>query len=107
MSDESGLAFQIEGRTYLLDDFELGELEWLEEQFDGMAIEEAVKARPMKAAVCVVYIVRHREDESFTLEDARKLKLTVFDDGAENGGPPPKPARAAGSSRRAKSGAAS
>lgn len=108
MSDDtSGLAFQIEGRQYALDDFQLGELEWLEEQFDGMQIEEAIKARPMKAAVCVIYLVKHREDESFSMEDARKMKLTVFDDStSENGGPPSRPAPRA-SSRRAKSGVAS
>jgi hypothetical protein len=113
MADEpvdDGLKFVIEGKEYAFDDFELGELEWLEDELDG-DILQALRERPMRASVRFLYVIKHRENPEFTLEDARKLKLTIFDEvehqnGNGNGAtsdPPTKPRR----STRAKSGATS
>lgn len=105
MPDQNGISFLIEGKEYQLDDLELGELEWLEEEL-GANIEEAIKSSPMKAAVRVVCLVKRREDPSFSLDDARKLKLTIFD-GDQAAADPPSGAGKPASSRRAKSGATS
>lgn len=65
----------IEGKEYELDDFELGELEWLEDHL-GKPIADFAVLNSMKAAVGLIYLVRRREDPSFTLEQARKMKIT-------------------------------
>lgn len=93
------------GETFSIDDFELGELEWAEDQI-GMDLDDATS---MKQALCFVAIVKRRENPGYTMDDARKEKLTVFDapEQAENGTPgrPTKAARAA--SGRGKSGVTS
>lgn len=93
------------GETFSIDDFELGELEWAEDQI-SMDLDDATS---MKQALCFVAIVKRRENPSYTLDDARKEKLTVFDapPPPKNGTParPTKAARAA--SGRGKSGGTS
>lgn len=77
MADE-GMKVFIEGKEYALDDFELGELEWLEDELGSLEDERAM--RSMKAAVRFVTVIRRREDPDFSLDDARKLKMSVFDE---------------------------
>jgi len=67
---------QIEGKTYAIDDFELGELEWIEEEMDCPLDEISMSS--MKAAVRFVYVIKRRDDPDFTLDDARKLKISIF-----------------------------
>lgn len=78
----------IEGNSYDLDDFSLGELEWLEEHL-GKPITDFQMLNSMKAVVGLIYLVKKREDPAFTVEQARGMKITaVFapdDDGAEAG----------------------
>jgi hypothetical protein len=75
------LQVTIEGKVYSLDDFELGELEWAEDQI-GMALEEAT---PMKQAVVFVAVIKRRDNPDFTIHEARKLKMSVFDEPKANG----------------------
>ncbi len=75
------LSITIEGTTYRIDDFELGELEWVEDQL-GMAIDEAT---PMKQAVAFVAVVKRRENPDYSFDDARKIKLRMLDEPARNG----------------------
>lgn len=86
MSDT--LTIHIEGKAYAIDDFELGELEWLEDEL-GMTLDE-VNWSSMKAAVRVVYLIKRRDNPEFSLEDARKTSLRVLTDEEE----PKKPAGA-------------
>lgn len=69
---------QFEGKTYAIDDFELGELEWLEEELDCTLDE--LNPSSMKAAVRFVYLIKRRDNPEFTMDDARKLKVSVFAD---------------------------
>ncbi len=71
----------LEGKVYKIDDFELGELEWLEDEL-GCTLDE-IPATSMKAAVRFVYLIKHRDNPDFTMDDARKLKVSVFDDPEE------------------------
>ncbi len=90
------------GITYSIDDFELGELEWGEDAI-GMDLDEATS---MKQALVFVAIVKRRENPKYTLDDARKEKLTVFDAPEQKGnGAPARPTKAArAASGRGKSG---
>lgn len=102
MADE-GMKIHIEGQVYDLDDFELGEMEWLEDELGSLADEHL---RSMKAAVRFVTVIKRRENPEFTVDDARKMKLTVFDEPKpEKAKRPTKAARAA--STPAESGASS
>ena len=75
MSDDT-MSIQLDGKSYSIDDFELGELEWLEDEL-GSTLDE-INPSSMKAAVRFVYLIKKREDPEFTLDDARKLPLNVF-----------------------------
>ena len=70
------MSIQFEGKSYEIDDFELGDLEWLEDEL-GCALDE-INPNSMKVAVRFVYLIKKRDDPSFTLDDARKLKLGVL-----------------------------
>lgn len=72
------MTIQFDGKSYSIDDFTLGELEWLEDEM-GCALDE-INAGSMKAALRFVCIIKRREDPEFTLDEARKLKLSIFDD---------------------------
>lgn len=93
------------GDTFSIDDFELGELEWAEDQI-GMDIDEATS---MKQALCFVAIVKRRHNPGYTIDDARKEKLTVFDaPPQQKNGTPARPTKAArAASGHGKSGATS
>lgn len=98
------LQVTIGGETYSLDDFELGELEWAEDQI-GMDLDEATS---MKQALLFVAIVKRRDNPQYTLDDARKEKMTVFDAPEAPNGAPARPTKAArAASGRGKSGASS
>lgn len=98
------LTITFDGKEYTLDDFELGELEWLEEELgiffaDIGSDDQAQRViQSMKAATRLVYIIKKREDPEFTLDEARKLKLSVFDAPQQNGNGkrPTRAAKAAG-----------
>lgn len=67
-----GMTIELEGQSYELDDFELGELEWLEDELGGLSED---KLTSMKATVRFVYLIKHRDNPEFTLDDARKIKV--------------------------------
>jgi hypothetical protein len=101
VADDDGIRVHFEGRTYPLDEFTLGELEWLEEHL-GASMNDVQVLQTMKAAVGVVYLIKRRDDPAFTLEQAREVKLATLDapdtseDAEEPGaGPPRRPTRAA------------
>ena len=92
------ITLTIEGKKYDLDDFELGELEWLEGYIDAPLMEEG-RLFSLKTMVGFVYLVKKRENPAFTIEEARKIKLSVLgsdEEDADNGKPakrrPTKPA---------------
>lgn len=76
MSDE-GIRVHFDGRAYPLDEFTLGELEWLEEYL-GSPLNDA-ELTTMRAAVGVVYLIKRRDDAEFTLEQARETPLAKLD----------------------------
>lgn len=75
---DNPLSFQLEGKTTTIDDFTLGELEWLEDEC-GASLDK-VDFSSMKVAVRIVYLLKKREDPDFTLDQARELKLSIFDE---------------------------
>jgi hypothetical protein len=89
----AGISISIEGKAYDLDDFELGELEWIEDHIGAPLSDEQVLTS-MKALVAFVYIIKHREDETFTIEQARKIKLSTLEDRSD-GAPKKRPTKAA------------
>lgn len=95
------LTFHLEGKTHSIDDFTLGELEWLEDEL-GAALDE-VSFTSMKVAVRIVYLLKKRDDSKFTMAQARKLKLSVFDEAEANGNGRPTSA-AKGGKRKSASG---
>ena len=88
-ADSDELTITFEGNTYRLEDFELGELEWLEEElgiyFNEIGVDpDATRAiQSMKAATRLVYVLKRRDNPEFTLEDARKVKLEAFETPAD------------------------
>ena len=50
------MTIQLDGKTYSLDDFELGELEWLEDEL-GAPLDE-INPSSMKVAVRFVYLIK-------------------------------------------------
>jgi hypothetical protein len=99
LAQDSGITIHIEGAEHRLDDFELGDLEWLEEYL-GTTLDDNAAMNSMKAAVGLVYLIKRKDDPSFTLDQARKVRLSVFDAPEETGNGkakrrPPKAAKAA------------
>lgn len=68
------LAVIVDGKQYDIDDFELGELEWLEEHI-GAPLMDGESVFTIKAMVGFVYLVKKRENPDFTLDEARKVKM--------------------------------
>ena len=96
---DSGITVTLEGKQYALDNFSLGDLEWLEEYL-GTTLDDEDAMKSMKAAVGFVFIIKRQEDPGFTIEQARNAKLSVFDEPAPNGHKPKakrRPTKAAGS----------
>jgi hypothetical protein len=76
------ITITMEGKTYDLDDFELGDLEWLEEHV-GRPLMDDNAMFSMKAMVGFVYLIKRQENPQFTLDEARKIKLRVLGDADE------------------------
>lgn len=74
MADTS-MTFEFEGKSYALEDFPLGDLEWLEEELGPLPDADFTS---FKAMTRVVTIIKRQSEPDFTLEEARKLKLSVF-----------------------------
>jgi hypothetical protein len=92
---DDGMKVHFEGRTYPIEEFTLGELEWLEEHV-GTRLDDNEAMQSMKAAVGVVYLIKRREDPTFTVEQARETPLAKLEGEppqAEAG--PKRPTRAA------------
>lgn len=90
--DDDQITITFEGKTYTLDDFEIGELEWLEEELgiyfnDIGRDEDTTRAiQSMKAASRLVLVLKRRDNPEFTLDEARKTKLRVFQAPPESNG---------------------
>jgi hypothetical protein len=82
-----GVKVHIDGKAYDLEDFELGDLEWLEEYL-GASLSDNQALNSMKAAVGFVFIVKRRDDPGFTIEQARKVKLAAIDAPEDEPGAP-------------------
>lgn len=85
----------IAGKTYEVDvdDLELGEIEIIEDVCD-CAIADVDWGR-MNATRAVVYVLLHREDAAFTMDDAKRVKVGAL---AE----PEEPAKANGAKPRSR-----
>jgi hypothetical protein len=59
----SDITIKIDGKAYELDDFTLGDLEWLEE-FLGGSLNDPATMNSMKAAVGFVYLIKPQDDPS-------------------------------------------
>lgn len=92
MADDSNIRLSIEGKNYDLDpdDLELGEVEIIEDLM-GAAISEVDFTRA-KAVTALVYILKRREDPKFTLDMARRVKLSAIGEQQEPARPTKKAA---------------
>jgi DNA polymerase II large subunit len=72
----SGVSITIEGQAHSLDDFSLGDLEWLEE-YVGKPLDDLANLSSMKALVGFVFLVKRRTDSTYTVEQAREVKLAT------------------------------
>lgn len=99
------LAVLLDGKEYEIDDFELGELEWLEDHIGHPLDGEDLVS--IKAMVGLVYLIKRRDDPEFTLDDARKVKMGTLgpsDDDTEEKPSKKRPTKARGSSTAAPTG---
>lgn len=69
-----------------LDDLELGEIEEFEE-LSGVSIAQVQSGLPAKAVTALVWIVKRKTDPNFTLEMARKVKLSDVDFAEDDANP--------------------
>lgn len=74
------MRLEINGKTYALDpdDLELGEIEVLEEVCD--APMDSIDFSRAKAMRALVFLMVHRDDESFTMADAAHIKVGMLRD---------------------------
>lgn len=82
----------IDGKVYRFEDFALGDLEAFEDAMGGTL--DTINPNSIRASLWLVYLARHSEDASYTLDQARAEKLSVLiDPGVEDEGndPPTKP----------------
>jgi hypothetical protein len=84
----------IDGKAYTLDDLTLGELEALEDHMSlPIAQIDLNSARAMKF---LVWLLKHREDNTYTLQQAGDIKITdLIQPAAEDEVPPPADGEAA------------
>jgi hypothetical protein len=62
-----------------IDDMDLGELDDIEEIAGPEASALMMSGRmTAKALIAVAYVVKRRDNPSFTIEDARKIKVTAL-----------------------------
>jgi hypothetical protein len=78
MADEDTVIV-IDGNTYSMnsDDLELWEIELLEETMDT-ALED-IDFNRAKALRVLVYVLMHRKNSKFTLEDAKHIKVASIE----------------------------
>ncbi len=101
---ETLATFTLDGEKFELDDFDLGELEWLEDYIERPLVE-IQNFMSLKVMSGMLFLVRKRKNPALTLEEHRKLKATALfgtadtAETAENAGDgkaakkrPPKPA---------------
>lgn len=88
------ISIELEGKSYSLDDFDLGDLEWLEE-YVGKPLADGETLNSMKCAVGLVFIIKRQDNPAYTLEEARRTKLKVFGPGDEEPEPKKRPTKAA------------
>jgi hypothetical protein len=83
----------IDGKAYTLDDLTLGELEALEDHM-GLPIGQ-IDLNSARAMRFLVWLLKHREDPAFTMEQAGDVKITdlISDEADDN---PPADAGAEG-----------
>jgi hypothetical protein len=92
VAQDSGIKVHLDGKAYPLDDFSLGDLEWLEEYL-GTTLDDDRALSSMKAAVGFAFLIKRMDDPEFTIEQARQLKLGVLEQSEENGNGKPKAKR--------------
>lgn len=84
----------IDGKVFRFEDFALGDLEEFEEAMGGTL--DTINPKSMRASLWLVYLARHSEDASYTLDQARAEKLSVLIEpnveDSEASDPPTKPA---------------
>jgi hypothetical protein len=80
MADEDNIKLTINGKLYEVDvdDLELGEIEVIEDAA-GAALANIDFGRA-HAIRGLVYVLKHREDDGFTMDDARHLKIGALAD---------------------------
>lgn len=101
MADDA-LTFHLEGKTYPIDDFEIGELEWLEDEL-GCSLDE-VNFGSMKAVLRIIVLIKRRENPEFSMDEARKMKLSIFDEAEEDTGNGSRPTKARKGAKASSSG---
>lgn len=69
-----------------LDDLELGEIEEFEE-LSGVSIAQVQSGLPAKAVTVLVWITQRKLDPNYTLEMARKVKLSSVDFAEDDANP--------------------
>lgn len=84
----------IDGKPYTLDpdDLELWEVELLEDTLDAPLAQ--IDFNRAKALRVLAYVVLHRDNPSFTLEDAKHIKLSAIGS-PEEGAKAKRPTKAA------------
>ena len=89
VDDDATIALLINGKKYSInpDDLELGEIEIIEDECDEAL--ETVDFRRARAMRVLVYTLMHREDPTFTMDDARAIKLSAIEEQPPE--PPPAP----------------
>ena len=69
-----------------LDDLELGEIEEFEE-LSGVSIAQIQSGLPAKAISVLVWIIKRKQDPDYTLDMARKVKLSSVDFAEDDANP--------------------
>jgi hypothetical protein len=100
--DEDALKLHIDGTQYSIDadDLELWEVEILEDACNQPL--EYIDFSRAAAVRALVFIVKHREDESFSMADARRLKVSRLGAPEPDPTPTPEPEKPAAKKRPTK-----
>jgi hypothetical protein len=84
MTDDT-ITLKIDDKTYTLDpeDLELGEIELLEDEMDSAVADiDFNRGRAMRV---LVFIAVHRENPDFSMDDAKRVKISAITDVQQNG----------------------
>jgi hypothetical protein len=98
MPDDQALEFTLDGKSYPIDDFTLGEIEWLEDELGGSL--DSVDLSSIKVVSRFITVIKRRDNPAFTLDDARALKLSVLNN-EEDESSPARPTKASGKRKAA------